>query len=437
MNLHRPKEFELVVDPPADYQSTLVALALAAQREQDTRIKRVERTELIGRFTDFLTSGGINCHWGERAVVVEPEEKKPFTFSSDDLDYDAFTYMLVLSATRAGSRIPLIATVDNTIEMLILALRRAGAELDFQPGRPPQIVVQQPIDRPIKYKLRKESAKITPQLVVALCSLEGESELTDLFDWGRFDVLFENMITHFERQSLAEPEPEDELERRLRRKVQTEQEHGSKIIVGGGLTDQPSVIDLRPDTEFTAYLVAGTVSSGKGKLILRNFNAEDMTNSPLSQMKRMGVDFKPVELEHEYGLIVSQADLKSRRIGYEQLHAYPDSVGALALANANIDATTVIRSAPYSTDREEERRRHLCDVIRSLGARVGEIADGIVLEGKKELAADSVNSGGDPFSELAAAAACLGPVAEIEIDNVAAAESRWGTSFRALLQLLQ
>jgi 5-enolpyruvylshikimate-3-phosphate synthase len=412
-------------------------MALAAQREQDTRIKRVERTELVARFADFLASGGVNCRWGERAVVVEPEETKPFVYSGDGLDYDAFTYMLVLCATRTGSRIPLIETVDNTVEMLILALRRAGAELDFQQGKPPQVEVQQPISRPIRYKLRKESAKITPQLVTALCSLDGRSEITDLFGWGRFDSLFESMITNFERRSLAGPEPGDELERRLRRKVQTEQEHGSKISVGGGLTDQPSAIDLRPDTEFTAYLVAGTVASGRGKLILRNFNADDMTNSPLSQMKRMGVDFEPVELDHEYGLVVTKADLKSRRIGYEQLHAYPDAVGALALANANIDATTVIRSAPYSTDREEERRRHLCDVIRSLGARVGEIADGIVLEGKKELAAETVDGGGDPFSELTAAAACLGPVEMIEIDDVAAAESRWGSSFRALLQLLQ
>lgn len=437
MNLRRPREFELVVDPPADFQSTLVALSLAAQREQDTRIRRVERTELVKQFEAFLASGGVSCHWGERAVVVEPEEQQPFNLDGGDFDYDAFTYMLVLASTRAGSRIPLISEVDNTIEMLILALRRAGAELEFLPGKPNMIVIHERVNRPIKYQLRKESAKITPQLSTALASLSAPSEITDLFEWGRFDYIFKDMVSTFERETFGQPEPEDELEKRLRKKTQQPQERGSKLLVGCGLTDQPSVIDLQPDTEFTAYLVAGSANHVAGKLILRNFHAEEMAHSPLSQMKRMGVDFKPIELDGSYALSVSRADLKSRRVGYDQLHDYPDAVGALALANANLDATTVIRSAPFSTDREEVRRSRLCAVIKRLGARVAEINDGIVLEGKKELEAEAVSSGGDPFSALTAVAACLGPVSEIEIDDVTAAESRWGASFQALLKLLR
>lgn len=437
MLLRRPAVFELEIDPPTDYQSALVALSLAALREQETQIRRVERTRNIRRFEEFLATGGIGVQWGERAVAVEPGEPKPFDFVNETADYDAFTYMLVLAATRTESRVRKIAEIDNTVEMLILALRRAGAEFEEPEEQPGIIRVRKSIDRAIKYQLRKESAKITPQLVTALSTISETSEISDLFDWGRFDYIFERMVRDFQRQVIQEAEPEDELEKRLRKKMQSQKEHLSHVLVGGGLSDEMSTIDLKPDTEFAAYLAAGATNHPQGKLVLRNFHIDDIAHTPLSQIKRMGADLKPSYSDGTYRLTVTPTALKSRRIGYEQLHAFPDAVGALALASAPLDATTVIRSAPYSTLREEERRRRLCGVIKSLGARVAEISDGVVLEGKKELNAEHVESGGDPFSVLTAASACLGPVESIEIDDVTAAESRWGRAFQTLLNLLQ
>jgi 5-enolpyruvylshikimate-3-phosphate synthase len=194
---------------------------------------------------------------------------------------------------------------------------------------------------------------------------------------------------------------------------------------------------LKPDVTFAAYAVAATSGSRSGRLMLKQFTQADIANSPISLLRRMGAALKPAQGEGWSGFAVRPAALKPRNISVGQLHAYPDAIGALALANAASDATSVIRSIPYSTDREGASRRYLCDVLKSLGARVAEISDGIVVEGRRSLAPSGVASGADAVAALTAVAAALGPVGTVEIDDVSAAARRWGRSFAALLELVR
>ncbi|MCK4857642.1 MAG: hypothetical protein KAT58_06730 [candidate division Zixibacteria bacterium] len=435
MIFKRPSDFQLIIDPAADYQATLIALALAAQMEKATTLERVEETLHVKRALRFLESGGVTADWDGRSVTIDPAVKKPFAFVETDLDYDLLSFMLALAATRAGSRVAIVDGVDNTIEMIILALRRLGAELEFVSGTPDQMVVHQPVNHRIKYQLTKESAKITPQLLVAQAGVDGKGEIADLFAEGRFDYIFSHSLAGFRRQLLTEPEADDELQRRLCKQKPVTREHNSRIILEGKLMDEDSSLRLHPDVEFAAFLAAGVISNPGGKLILRGFADSDLTNTPLAQLKRMGAQFERLRDDDTCGFLVSHSQLKPRKMTYEQLHAYPDAVGALALANATLDVTTVIRSARYSTEREEERRRRLCEVMESLGVRVGAISDGIVLEGKSELTAEPIKGADDPITILTAVAASLGPVSQIEIDDYSAAAARWGESFRTLLGL--
>jgi 3-phosphoshikimate 1-carboxyvinyltransferase len=202
------------------------------------------------------------------------------------------------------------------------------------------------------------------------------------------------------------------------------------------LNDVESEIALKGDAEFAAFLAASALSHMRGKLILRNYSNEDFTATPLGQLRRMGAEIVALDKSGEGGHLVTMSSLKARKVPYEQLHDYPDAIGALALAACASDGTSVIRSLPFNTKREEERRRRICEVIRTLGVKVAEIEDGVVLEGKRELSGDAIHSENDPICALMAVAATLGTVDQVEIDDISPAISRWGSSFEKLLKVL-
>ncbi|MGB5137062.1 MAG: hypothetical protein WBP29_00870, partial [Candidatus Zixiibacteriota bacterium] len=264
----------------------------------------------------------------------------------------------------------------------------------------------------------------------------GSSELLDLFESSRFDYLFERFISNFRRENLVKIDPSDELERRLAKHSPKVAEFKSRVTLSGGMVQSAEPVDLRPDSEFAAYLAAAVISHGKGKLVLRNIHSEDLTFTPLAQLRRMGVEVSTVRESGKTNLVIAHSTVKSRSVSYDQLHDYPDSVGAIALANARTGGTAVIRSSPFNTDREESRRKSICNLIRGLGIKIAEIGDGIVMEGREQLTADAITTNHDPVCALMAAAAPLGTVARLEVDDLGAAHDRWGANFDRLVALL-
>ena len=433
MMLRRPTEFELTVPLFADWRALLCALSLAAQRREPTTLRKVQHTRLLEPVERFLAAGGVQVALESEVLTVSPGEVAPFILEEPLTDYDATSLLTALAATRGGSKLSIGVEIDDTLEMLILALQRLGAELEFLPGNPAIMVVDKPVERAIKYQLRRESAKITPQLLIAMAAIAGRSEITDLFEHGRFDDIFAAFLPGLQRISLVEGEPDDELERRLRKQKQVTVEYPSRLEVNGGLVEGALALDLPPDTELAAYLAAGIAAGRQGRLHLQGITEKDLSETPLAQLRRMGVGF----IDNDNGSLQCQpTELKARRVTYEQLHAYPDAVGALALASAKLDTTTVIRTARFATPREEARRHHLSELIKALGVKIGEIKDGLVLEGNVDLMGNTVDCKDDPVGQLLALSACLGPVRQIEIDSVAAALDRWGGSLQPVLDLL-
>ncbi len=436
MKLTRPKEYELIIDPVTDYVTALTALSFATLRSAPTTLANIERTDLLAAFDPFLESGGVQLVWAGNAVTVTPGEKRPFVFSDRLPDYESFRYALALAATRSGSKLAIIDDFDETLQNIILACRRLGAEIEFVSEGAPHMLVNHPVDKEIKYYLKRESAKIVPQLVLLMAAQGGHSELNDLFESSRFDYLFSALLADFQREDLTRIDAADELERRLQKRAPRVLEYKSRVAISGGMRNDEVTVDLRPDAEFAAFLAAAVVNHPRGRLVLRRVHQDDITATPLSQLRRMGAEVAGARRDDGHCLVVTRSEVKSRSVNYDQMHDYPDAIGAIALANARADGTAVIRSSPFNTEREELRRRNVSGLIRSLGVKVAEISDGLVLEGRSELTAETITAAGDPICSLMAAAAVLGTIDEAEIDDLQTARARWGANFARVLDLV-
>ncbi len=430
MKLIRPKQLNLTIEPVADYTSTLLAMSCAVLRGEMTRIYPVETTPLLEKAIYALSSGGATIEIAGRTLKVKPFESSPFTYPKPVADYELFRNLLVLASTREGSKIGLVDDIDTTLQMLILALRRLGAELEFVGGDDAHVLVKRAIDRPIRYHLKRDSAKNVPQLILAMSALEGRSEIHDLFESSRYDYIFQQFLGGFSRESTAEPEPEDELQRRLFKRRADDREYLTIVRINNEQAQGELEVQLRPDVDMAAYLAAALLAHGKGKLTLKSLSSEDVNGTPLGQLKRMGAQIEATTIEGEPVLIVGDATTKGRTIKQEQLHDHPDAVGALALAGTHSEGTSVIRTSPFHTEREESQRRHICELIRSYGIKIAEIDDGFVVEGQREFAESSIVTNDDPVCALAAVAAGLSLAPTVEIDTLEPLSERWGKSLQ-------
>ncbi len=436
MKLRRPREYELVLEPVTDLQTAIAAMTLATLKATPTTLRNIERTALVAAFEPLLESGGAQLAWDGFTVTVSRPERRPFRLLQPLPAHEHWCYALVLAATQIGSEIVVPNEFDETLQNIVLALRRMGAELEFTHADQPRLVVHKAIDRGIKYHFKRESAKIAAPVIVAAAALSTESEFNDLFESNRLDYLFESLISRYRREDLTKSKVDDELERRLQRRQPKVSEFKSRVVVPGGLSPDAAEISLRPDAELAAYLAAAALNHPKGKLVLQRVHVDDLTSTPLSQLRRMGADIQSQKGSGGSDLTVSRSEVKSRSIHYDQLHDYPDAIGALALANARTDGTAVVRSSPFNTQREESRRNRICAAMRALGVKVAEISDGVVIEGRSELSGQIIDTGGDPICELMALAAVLGPVREVEVDSVAGGKARWGENFSRALNLV-
>ena len=434
MLLHRPLDFQIVLDNVCDYHSALVAMAFASLKSQKTTIKFVEKTPYLERMASFLATGNIRCEWHGPVLTVVPSGSDPYDFTLRECEYEMFEYALAVAATRTGSKLALIDDIDDTIQMILFAFRRMGAEFEFVGGKNPHIVVRRSPQRGIKYHLGRGNAKIVPQLLLAMSAVKEKSEMFDLFESSRFDYIFEHFVEGFSRVNLLDANPEDELEKRLRKRKPVKSEFRSRIAIELGVKDVESELTLHPDTELASYLVAGVIHHPRARLVLRNYSREDVSTGPLSQLKHMGVDIEPSDHEGDPAHIVIRADLKARTFAFEQLHDFPDALGALALAGATAEGTSVFRSSLFNTPREEERQRRICHVIRSLGVKIAEIKDGFVVEGKRELAPEEIKTEEDPICAMMSIAASLGTVNTLRVDDISPARNRWGATLDRILQ---
>ena len=109
-------------------------------------------------------------------------------------------------------------------------------------------------------------------------------------------------------------------------------------------------------------------------------------------------------------VLVLRGELRGQTIDAAPI---PDLIPALSVVAAVADGETRVVNASRLRLKESDRLRSTAAMLRALGAEAEELADGLVIRGRRRLAGGTVDSAGDHRIAMAAAAAasvCEGPV---------------------------
>ncbi len=407
---------------PADKSIAHRAALFAALAEGESEI--VGFSDAADPRSTLACLRALGVEWEERddALFVQGLGLHGLHAPAASLDCgNAGTTMRLLAGVLAGQPFPSVLTGDASLmqrpmERIAEPLRRMGAEVLLQDGRPP-VEISGGRLRGIEYSLPVASAQVKGCVLLAGLFAEGET-------------------------TVAEPTPSrDHTERMLGLDV-LDLAGVRHVAVSGGrpMPGGPWIVP-RDFSAAAFFLVASAVVSPSA-IELRGVGLNPSRTALLDVLRAMGARIS-VRNEREHHRepradLVIQNDgsgLTGLTVGGALIPNLIDELPVLAVAAAYAEGTTVIRDAAELRVKETDRIAATAEFLRRMGASVEERPDGLLIEGGRPLRGAEVESHGDHRIAMAAAVAALGAQGETTIHGADAASVSFPGFWNALAEL--
>jgi 3-phosphoshikimate 1-carboxyvinyltransferase len=178
----------------------------------------------------------------------------------------------------------------------------------------------------------------------------------------------------------------------------------------------PLDLDVPGDLSAAAFLLAATIATGSGPVVVRQVGVNPTRTGLLDVLRDMGVTYRVVPHGDAGGepiadVLAEGGAIAGARVGGELLVRLIDEVPALVAVAATVDRTTEIRDAAELRVKESDRIAALASMLAAFGIASEELPDGLRFAGGARHAA-RVDSGKD--HRIAMAAAVLGLATEGE-----------------------
>jgi len=201
--------------------------------------------------------------------------------------------------------------------------------------------------------------------------------------------------------SGPEPAPtRDHTERMLAAFGADIEKDGLATVIRPGRTLHGQAIRVPGDISSAAFwLVAGTLVPGS-EILIRGVGVNPTRRGIIDVLQQMGADITTIPREPAAGepvadILVRSARLRGIEIGGDLIPRLIDEIPVLALAAALAEGRTVIRGAAELKFKESNRLATTAAELRRFGARVGELDDGLEIEGVPYLTGAAGRSHGD------------------------------------------
>ena len=178
--------------------------------------------------------------------------------------------------------------------------------------------------------------------------------------------------------------------------------------------------DVPGDAETTLYLLGAAAMLSQSDLTLHCVGDDWKTRRALDLLRRLNAQLeiqvtrsKPVTRTVK----VQGSELRRTRIGGEQTDLFIREVPFLAVLGTQAAGETVIRDGEDLRQGEVDRLALVIQNLRQMGAKVGEMPDGLVVQGPVRLEGIEVDAGGDAHMGLTFALAGLVAEGETRVSN--------------------
>lgn len=303
------------------------------------------------------------------------------------------TTMRLLAGILAGQPFESVLTGDASLRRrpmgrIIEPLSQMGASIESAEGRAPLHIRGGGL-KGIRYELPVPSAQVKSCVLLAGLFAEG---LT----------------------TVIEPLPtRDHTERMLWQQGAPLERSGREIALRPCPELTPLEMRVPGDLSSAAFWIAAATLLPGSELVVRDVGLNPTRTGFLTALQRMGARISTENLREEAGepvgdLVVRGVEgLNAVEIAGAELPTLVDEVPLLAVVATRAEGTTVIRDAGELRVKETDRLRAVAENLRRMGARVEELADGLIVPGRQPLQGARLPGYGDHRIVMAFAIAGL------------------------------
>jgi 3-phosphoshikimate 1-carboxyvinyltransferase len=232
----------------------------------------------------------------------------------------------------------------------------------------------------------------------------------------------ERLLTYFGirlKKSRVEPKPSDEdpLIKRFKKETGNVSPDikGDMYSIAGGQKIAAKQLRIPGDVSAAAYFVIAGLLVKDAVVRVEEVNLNSTRLGFAEVLEKMRA---PIVLENKgefgfepYGTIeIKTAPIKGRRMVGELIPSIIDELPIMSIVAASAQGTSVIRDAYELRNQKVDRIKSISSNLRKMGVKVGELDDGMAIDGMPSLEGAEIDSFGD--YRIAMAFAIAGLIAE-------------------------
>jgi 3-phosphoshikimate 1-carboxyvinyltransferase len=342
---------------------------------------------------------------------------------------NAGTMIRLLSGILAGQSFESIIGGDESLNRrpmrrIIEPLREMGAEISGVDDQYPPLHIKGRDLRPITYTLPVASAQVKSCILLAGLYADGR---TTVIEPVRTRDHTERMLgasgITIERQRLTDGT-------------------GYEVTLGGGRSPRGLEIEIPGDISAAAFFIVAATLIPRSEIVIKDVGLNPTRRGVIDILKRMGGKIT-IERERQSGgdpvgdLLVRSAHLSATKVAGEIIPNVIDELPVLAIAATQARGETIIRDAEELRAKETDRIDAVVENLRRMGAKVGSMPDGMIIEGGHQLHGAEIDSFGDHRIAMAFAVAGLVAEGETIIHGAEWADISFPGFFETLARLRQ
>ena len=406
LRIKRAPRIDLEITVPGDKSISHRAALIAALSNGVCTLHGFLPSEDCMHTVNGLRALGIRIEQPKPDTLVVYGKKRVLKPPQKEIDCgNSATTMRLLAGVLAGQTFESRLVGDAGLSRrpmgrVIAPLRKMGADIVAEgPEETPPLLIRGGALRGIHYRSSVASAQVKGALLLA-----------GLFAKGKTTV---------EEPAITRNHTELMLNYFL---VRTAKNSDGSVSIFGDQVPESRDFTIPGDISSAAFWLVAAAAQPRGHLLVRSIGLNDTRTALLGVLLRMGAQVREaiedVDQLEPWGIVeVTGVPLKGTVIQGREVPQLIDELPILAIAGALANGTTIIRHAQELRVKETDRIAAIAHNLRSMGAQVTEMIDGLEIHGPAALHGARVASFGDHRVAMAFAIAGLFAEGETIVQN--------------------
>jgi 3-phosphoshikimate 1-carboxyvinyltransferase len=407
LRIKRAPRIEMEITVPGDKSISHRAVMIAALSNGPCVLRGFSRSIDCMNTVEAMRSLGIKIEQPEPETLVVYGNKRRLSAPNEPINCgNSGTTMRLLAGILAGQKFKSRLVGDGSLskrpmDRIIEPLRLMGAriEAEGEHNTAPLNITGAPL-RSIQYTCPVASAQLKSALLFAGLFAKGRTTVKEPVATRNHTEL---MLNYF--------------------LVRTDRDDNGAISVFGDYVPESRDFSIPGDISSASFWLVAAAAQPGGHLLVRDVGLNETRTGILGVLVRMGAQIREaiedVEQVEPRGVVeVTGANLKGTVIQGKEVPQLIDELPILAVAGALARGTTMIRHAQELRVKETDRIAAIAHNLRSMGAQVVELSDGLEIHGRAPLHGARLSSFGDHRIAMAFAIAGLFAEGETVIQDV-------------------